>query len=154
MLTNKYYLIRLVYKWHSPELNLIHWNLMVRNGNSDVIQNCWNDACFWAFHTSGAGTAYPSGAPEFTPGFHGVRVTLSLVLWVCFVDRCLSFCSFTFGHIIVLFVPLRCTDSDYPVGIVKLFSFGIGKSSFSHSNPIHFRWQFHNGVFPLHLLVD
>ena len=23
----------------------------------------------------GAGTAYPSGAPEFTPGFSGVRVT-------------------------------------------------------------------------------
>jgi hypothetical protein len=26
--------------------------------------------------TSGAGTAYPSGAPEFTPCFRGVRVTL------------------------------------------------------------------------------
>ena len=36
--------------------------------------------------TSGAGTAYPSGAPEFTPG-----VTRSSVLCVCFVDRCLSF---------------------------------------------------------------
>jgi hypothetical protein len=29
--------------------------------------------------TSGAGTAYPSGTPEFTPGFSGVRVTRSLV---------------------------------------------------------------------------
>ena len=28
----------------------------------------------------------------------GVRVTLSLVLCVCFVDRCLSFCTFSFGH--------------------------------------------------------
>jgi hypothetical protein len=36
--------------------------------------------------TSGAGTAYPSG-------FSGVRVTRSLVLYVCFVDRCLSFCT-------------------------------------------------------------
>jgi len=71
--------------------------------------------------------------------FSGVGVTRSLVLCVCFVDRCLSFCTFTFDHIIVLFVPLRCTDSDYPVGIFKLYSFGIGKSSFSHSNPIHFR---------------
>jgi hypothetical protein len=40
---------------------------------------------------TGAGTAYPSGAPEFTPGFHVVLVTRSLVLCVCFVDRCLSF---------------------------------------------------------------
>jgi hypothetical protein len=41
--------------------------------------------------TSGARTAHPSGAPEFTPVFSGVRVTRSLVLCVCFVDRCLSF---------------------------------------------------------------
>jgi hypothetical protein len=27
--------------------------------------------------TSGAGTAYPSGAPEFTPGFSVVRVVQS-----------------------------------------------------------------------------
>jgi hypothetical protein len=74
---------------------------MVRNGNSDVIQNCWNDACFWAFHTSGAGTAHPSGAPEFTPGFSGVRVTLSVVLCVCFADRCLYFRPFTFGHCVI-----------------------------------------------------
>ena len=48
--------------------------------------------------TSGAGTAYPFEAPDFTPVFSGVRVTRSLVLCVCFVDRCLSFCTFTFGH--------------------------------------------------------
>jgi hypothetical protein len=46
----------------------------------------------------GAGTAYPSGAPELTPVFDGVRVTRSVVLCVCFVDRCLSFCTFPFGH--------------------------------------------------------
>jgi hypothetical protein len=57
--------------------------------------------------TSGAGTAYPSGAPEFTPGFSGVRVTRSLVLYVCFVDRCLSFCAFSFGHCVV------CSSSIY-----------------------------------------
>jgi len=32
--------------------------------------------------TSGAGTAYPSGAPEFTPIFSGVPVPLSLVFYV------------------------------------------------------------------------
>jgi hypothetical protein len=51
--------------------------------------------------TSGAGTAYTSGAPEFTSGFSGVHVSRSLVLYVCFVDRCLSFCTFSFGHCVV-----------------------------------------------------
>ena len=46
--------------------------------------------------SSGARTADPSGAHEFILGFYfsGVRVTRSLVLYVCFVDRCLSFCLF------------------------------------------------------------
>jgi hypothetical protein len=35
------------------------------------------------------------------PVFCGVRVTLSLVLCVCFVDHCLSFCTFSFGHCVV-----------------------------------------------------
>ena len=32
------------------------------------------------------------------PVFSGVRVTRSLVLYVCFVDRCFSFCTFSFDH--------------------------------------------------------
>jgi hypothetical protein len=32
------------------------------------------------------------------PVFSGVRVTRSLVVYVCFVDRCLSFCTFSFGQ--------------------------------------------------------
>ena len=35
------------------------------------------------------------------PVFSGVRVSRSLVLCVCFVDRCLSFCTFSFGHCVV-----------------------------------------------------
>jgi len=38
------------------------------------------------FVNSGAGTAYPSEAPEFTPGISGVHATQFLVLYVCFVD--------------------------------------------------------------------
>ena len=41
------------------------------------------------------------------PIFSGVRVTRSLVLYVCFVDRCLSFCTFSFGHCVV------CSSSIY-----------------------------------------
>ena len=57
--------------------------------------------------TSGAGTTYPSGAPEFTPVFSGVRVTRFLILCVWFVDRCLSFCTFSSGHCVV------CSSSIY-----------------------------------------
>jgi hypothetical protein len=54
------------------------------------------------------------------PVFSGVRVNRSLVLYVCFVDRCLSFVLFLLA--IVLSVLFRFTDSDYPFGIFKLFS--------------------------------
>jgi hypothetical protein len=54
------------------------------------------------------------------PVFSGVRVTRSLVLYVCFVDRGLSFCPF-FLLATVLSVLLRYTDSDYLFGIFKLF---------------------------------
>ena len=41
------------------------------------------------------------------PLFSRVRVTPSLVLCVCFVDRCLSFCTSSFGHCVV------CSSSIY-----------------------------------------
>ena len=41
------------------------------------------------------------------PVFSGVRVTRSLVLYVCVVDRYLSFCTFSFGHCVV------CSSSIY-----------------------------------------
>ena len=65
--------------------------------------------------TSAAWTAYPSEVhPRLLVGF---RITRSLVLCVCFVDRCLSF----FLLVIVLSVHLRFTGSDYHFGIFKLF---------------------------------
>jgi hypothetical protein len=39
--------------------------------------------------------------------YSGVRVTRSLVVFICFVDRCLYFCTFSFGHCIV------CSSSIY-----------------------------------------
>jgi branched-subunit amino acid transport protein len=42
------------------------------------------------------------------PVFSGVRVTRSLVLYVCFVDRCLSFCTFSFDHLgILMFISIK-----------------------------------------------
>ena len=49
-----------------------------------------------------------------------VRVTRSLVLCVCFVDNCLSFCTLSFVFI-MLSVLIRLTDSDYPFCNFKLF---------------------------------
>ena len=62
--------------------------------------------------TSGAGTAYPSGAPEFTPIFSGVCVTRSLYfMYVLYIIVC-PFVIFLLA--IVLSVLLRYKDSDYP----------------------------------------
>jgi hypothetical protein len=46
--------------------------------------------------SSGAGTATLPEHLSSPSVFSGVRVTRSLVLCVCFVDRCLSFCPFSF----------------------------------------------------------
>ena len=56
------------------------------------------------------------------PVFSGVRITRFLVLCVCFVYRCLSFCTFSFSHCVV------CTFSIYgfwlpPFDIFKFFFF-------------------------------
>ena len=48
----------------------------------------------------------------------GVGVTRSVVLHVCFVDRCLSFYPFSFAHCVVC--PSSISDSDYSLGIFKV----------------------------------
>ena len=54
----------------------------------------------------------------------GVRVTRSLVLYVCFVDRSLSFCTFYFGHCVVdiriLIAPLVSSNSSSISGIKRV----------------------------------
>jgi hypothetical protein len=53
------------------------------------------------------------------PVFSGVRVTRSLVLYVCFVDRCLFFCTFSFlcclffFDIGILIAPLVSSNSSW-----------------------------------------
>ena len=63
-------------------------------------------------HTSGAGTAHPPEHLNSSPVFSAVRVTQSLVLYVCFVDHCFTLCPF--GHCVVylsliyrFWLPLR-----------------------------------------------
>ena len=51
----------------------------------------------------------------FSVVFSVVRVTRSLDLCVCFVDRCLSFCNFSFGHCVV------CPSSIYRFWLPLLY---------------------------------
>ena len=68
--------------------------------------------------------------------FSGVRVIESLVLCVCFVDRCLPFWSFFFWPLCCLFffdLRNRITPySDYPFGIFNRFLLVYFWSSCSH----------------------
>ena len=59
---------------------------------------------------SGAGTAYPSGAPEFTPGFWWGSC-YSIDRFIC------MFCGSLF--VLLYFFLLRYTDSDCPFGILN-----------------------------------
>ena len=72
-----------------------------------------------------------SGVLEFIPLFSGVRVTRSLVLCACFVDRFLSFCPFFLAK--VLSFCIRFMDSDYPFSIFKLFLYQQNE----HPPPAH-----------------
>jgi hypothetical protein len=88
---------------------------------------------------------------KFTPSFSGIRLNRSLFLCGRFVDCCMSFCTFSFGHCvvcsssiygfwlplwyllaIVLSVLLRFTDSDYPCGIFILFQKRYTSMNISH----------------------
>jgi hypothetical protein len=73
-------------------------------------------------------------------GLCGVRVTRSLVLYVCFVDRCLPFCTFSFGHCVVcssiygFWLPYW-----YPQTLLRLTaelnSYKLGDNSWTRKGP-------------------
>jgi hypothetical protein len=46
---------------------------------------------------------YPLFQAQWDRCDHGVPATRYIVLCVCFVDRCLSFCTFSFGHCVVCY---------------------------------------------------
>jgi hypothetical protein len=68
----------------------------------------------------------------------------SLALYVCFVDRCLSFCTFFLA--IVLSVLLRYTDSHYPSGMFKLFFDMYGCINITGSIPTLMDYHHHEGI--------
>jgi hypothetical protein len=65
-----------------------------------------------------------------SPGICGVRVTRSLVLYACFIDRCLSFffcplCWPCFFNIRIRITPLVYLNSSYPNGYINVTTWQI-----------------------------
>ena len=98
--------------------------------------------------TNGAGTADPSGAPAFTISFQwGSCYSIFSVICICFVNRCLSFCTF-FLLASVLSVLHRYTIlinlqsllriMYYLQSIYFTLSHGIIKSIYSNDWVVHF----------------
>ena len=69
--------------------------------------------------TSGAGIAYPSGAPQFTPGFQWGSC-YSIFSFICMFCRSL-FVLLCFVLLTIVLSVLRYTDSDYSFGILRIF---------------------------------
>jgi hypothetical protein len=69
--------------------------------------------------TIGAGTAYPSGAHEITPGFWWLSCYY-IFSFMCMFCRSLFVFLYFILLALVLSVFLQFTDSHYPFGIFKL----------------------------------
>ena len=76
-------------------------NMFYLSYTLSVLSSFMTDHRFCIYHyttggTSGAGTAYPSGAPDFTHGFlWGWRFSISSYMCNVFVYRCLYFSTFS-----------------------------------------------------------
>ena len=88
-----------LYYWNL--LHTVHINIELKAESNKAISVLAQTQVHVASKAFWEVTAYLSGAPEFIPVFSGVRVTRSLVLYVCIVDHSLSFCPFSFGYCVV-----------------------------------------------------
>ena len=73
---------------------------------------------------SGAGTAYLPEHLNSLPGFSGVRVNQCLALYVCFIDRCLSFffwplCCLFFFDLRILMATLVSSNSSFHFQLIQ-----------------------------------
>ena len=81
---------------------------------------------------SGAGTAYLPEHLNSPPVFSGVRVNRCLALYVCFIDRCLSFffwplCCLFFFDLRILMATLVSSNSSFHFQLIQhiLLNFSI-----------------------------
>ena len=107
-----------------------------------TIKRFYENMCFWkCFHHLWLITGFITRLTQCVPLVkqelltlpEHLSVTQFLVLCVCFVDRCLSFCTFSFGHCVI------CSSSIYrfwlpPFGIFKnINSVGANSWAFLYS---------------------
>ena len=98
-----------------------------------------------------------------TPGISGVRVKRSLALCLSFVDRCLSFCTFSLGHCIFCSLSIY----GYPIDVFKLYRYRnntqlaskwyrykINNSSKHQMNPLLSSNKFHTFMRPTNIPTD
>ena len=64
--------------------------------------------------SSGAGTSYPTGAPEFTPGFSGFRGTRSLVCMCKLYRSMFVLLSFFMWSLLLFFIQQLLLWSTFP----------------------------------------
>ena len=69
------------------------------------------------------------------PLFSGIRVNRSLILSLCFVDRHLSFCSFSFVHCVV------CSSSIYGLWLVSSLFLNLGKVRWADDENFSLSWR-------------
>jgi hypothetical protein len=107
--------------WSPPSLGLPLWNICVTNDHGYVplvvnTSQCFPHSRLITRFVTRLIRRVPLVEKELLtlpehlsspPVFSGVSVTPSLVVCVCFVDRCLSFCTFSFGHCVL------CSSSKY-----------------------------------------
>ena len=93
-----------------------------------------------SIHWEGISKLLPFRSTRNThPVFSGVHVTRSLVVCVCLVDRCLSFCPFLSA--ILVSVLLRYTNSDYLPLVSSNSSFIIYDHSKKHWKVLTSVWS-------------
>jgi hypothetical protein len=107
----------------STAISIKHRILSTFNIKKNSILTACMPLTHQSYITSGAETAYPCGAPEFTLGVSGVRVTRC----VCFVDCYMSFCPLFFCPLCclsffafqILITPLVSSNSSYTCTCIR-----------------------------------
>ena len=106
----------------------------LRDSESDSgLSNAKRDLLIQAISLEEQGTAYPSGAPEFTPGFQWG------LCYFIFSFRCvleIVFCPFVPFLLAIVLSVLRYTDSDDHFGIFNLFLLFCATMMMSYFNQI------------------